>query len=297
MRSKVLVQLVAAAVVFFANVECANILGLFPLKLKSHYIVFDSILTELARRGHNVTSVNPFPKKKPLANFTDINSESCLVMPDLFGLDIAHTFRNPFRQILLLTSSVNLYTQIMECEVMRDFLNTTTVKYDLLITESFCGDVMMGFTRKIDAPLVVFVAGPIYPWTADIFGNPDNPSYVSYPHTDMPLSRVNPTFCERLHNTVYYVYARVLYYYYMYTEGDSLTKKYFGADTPSLRDFYKNVSMVLQFSHFSVNLVQPLFPSIVDVAGLQIRDKVSPLPKVCMYFSWICNFGFYLGGT
>jgi glucuronosyltransferase len=51
----------------------ANILGLYFHAGKSHHILGEMLLKELARRGHNVTMASPFPLAQPFPNYTDIH--------------------------------------------------------------------------------------------------------------------------------------------------------------------------------------------------------------------------------
>lgn len=266
------------ALLLVVESQCANILGVFPVKLKSHYIVFHSVMSELARRGHNVTVISAFPRTKPLANFTDIDVAECSELPDLFGLDAAYEYHSPFKQILLLTAFVDTFADIMKCDVMKNFLKTKDT-YDLIITEIFNGDVLLGFARHFDVPFVLFCAGPIYPWGADRMGNPDNPSYIPYPHTDEEFDKHHPTFYQRLYNTACYLLAKGSYYYYSYTVGDPIARKAFGEDIPRVDEMAQNTSLILTFSHFSINAPQPLVPGIIEIAGVQIEDA-KPLPKV-----------------
>lgn len=55
------------------NSEEANILVLLPLPLYSHTHTFLPVFKELARRGHNVTMVSPFPQKESIPNWTEVN--------------------------------------------------------------------------------------------------------------------------------------------------------------------------------------------------------------------------------
>jgi hypothetical protein len=52
--------------------EGARILGLFPLSGRSHAIVHFSLVKELAKRGHQVTVLSPFPQQSAIPNYTDI---------------------------------------------------------------------------------------------------------------------------------------------------------------------------------------------------------------------------------
>ena len=54
------------------STDGANILGIFPMPIKSHMTVHSALRKELARRGHQVTFFSPFPEKYSIQNFTDI---------------------------------------------------------------------------------------------------------------------------------------------------------------------------------------------------------------------------------
>lgn len=65
-----LLLLVTAAL---SSVRSERILAVIPFYGKSHFYVYDSMLEELARRGHDVTVISQYPKTKPMNRFTDIN--------------------------------------------------------------------------------------------------------------------------------------------------------------------------------------------------------------------------------
>lgn len=262
------------------EVQSYNILAMFPLQLKSHYIIFDSILTELANRGHNITAISSFPKTKPVNNFKDVDVSGCFKYhSDLFNIDVAHTFQIPWIQIPIFMYHIYEFEQIFTCQAMTEFMKTVSEgSFDLLISEIFNGDVMLAYTKKFKAPFMSFCASPIYPWVADRTGNPYNPSYSSYTHTNVPVI-ANPSFYERLYNTVVYIYASLYYYSYSYINGDGMVRRHFSSAMPPLTEIAKNTSLVLTFSHFSLNRPMPLVPNIVEISGVQIQDP-KPLPKV-----------------
>lgn len=71
------VGLVYVVIGAFSVVNAANILGVFPINGRSHWVVYESLMKALVARGHNVTVITSFPQKKPVANYTDIDiSES-----------------------------------------------------------------------------------------------------------------------------------------------------------------------------------------------------------------------------
>jgi hypothetical protein len=50
----------------------AKVLGVFPFPSRSHLIVQKALMFELARQGHEVTVVSPFPENKAIPNYTEI---------------------------------------------------------------------------------------------------------------------------------------------------------------------------------------------------------------------------------
>lgn len=52
--------------------SCANILGIWFHAGRSHHILGEMLLKELATRGHNVTMASAFPLKEKFPNYTDI---------------------------------------------------------------------------------------------------------------------------------------------------------------------------------------------------------------------------------
>ena len=83
----------------------ANILGVFPIPVKSHMTVHSPLMKELARRGHQVTVFSPFPEKYPIQNFTDIE------------------FKLPYSDLLQNSGEYNLQLQfklyIAQCHLNR----------------------------------------------------------------------------------------------------------------------------------------------------------------------------------
>ncbi|KAF7382487.1 hypothetical protein HZH68_015406 [Vespula germanica] len=49
-----------------------RILGIFPYQSKSHFNMFETLTKGLAKKGHQVDVISPFPQKRPFVNYTDI---------------------------------------------------------------------------------------------------------------------------------------------------------------------------------------------------------------------------------
>jgi glucuronosyltransferase len=65
--------LFAAATLLVSGGDAARILGVFPYPSRSHMIVFSSLTKELARRGHELVVLSPYPLPSKVANYTDVD--------------------------------------------------------------------------------------------------------------------------------------------------------------------------------------------------------------------------------
>lgn len=95
--------------------------------------------------------------------------------------------------------------QVLETETLKQLRNTTK-KYDLLITEFFSNDCMLGFSRLFEIPSVVLTTSVTLPWSTSSIGLPDNPSYI--PNYFTPYKPLM-TLSERLINTGVYVVTKI----------------------------------------------------------------------------------------
>lgn len=59
---------------YYHAADGARILAMMPIAAKSHWNVVDSVLQTLVARGHHVTAITPFPKKSPVANYTEVDT-------------------------------------------------------------------------------------------------------------------------------------------------------------------------------------------------------------------------------
>ena len=66
----------AIFILFCAVLKLTNgyrILGVFPTQCKSHWIIGHSVMKTLAKAGHSVTIVSPFPLKTTIENYHDVS--------------------------------------------------------------------------------------------------------------------------------------------------------------------------------------------------------------------------------
>lgn len=62
--------------------ESANIVGIYPLDMKSHYLIAQNFLKELAKDGHNVTVFTGFKSNNLPKNYREV----MVKVPSLDGM-------------------------------------------------------------------------------------------------------------------------------------------------------------------------------------------------------------------
>lgn len=118
--------------------EGSRILGMFPLHAKSHHMMFDALMKGLARRGHQVDVVSPFPQKKPYPNLTDI-----IVLPLYMPRFVNNMTYDSFRSMagglvhFVATETGNRICEGLSHPKMLDLIQNppNDPPYDLVLTE------------------------------------------------------------------------------------------------------------------------------------------------------------------
>jgi glucuronosyltransferase len=268
---------------FSLKVEAYKLLALFPHVAKSHFVMGEALMKGLAARGHQVFVVSHFPQDHPVPNYTDIS--------------LVGSMKNAVEDTPLenvgngdVMMSVDMLTNMaMEtCENTLSFppiqkLIKSEEKFDLIVTELFNTDCMLGFVHKFKIPFIAIGTSVMMPWGNSRFGNPDNPSYI--PHHFLPHSD-RMSFGERLVNAVYQETLKWAYHYLMDTPTQNIAKRYFGDSLPPLDHIARNTSLLLLNTHFSMNRPRPLVPQIVEVGGLHI-SLPKALPEVLLFFHFL----------
>lgn len=62
----------------FCSISGLKVLGVLPFGSTSHFAIGHAIVKSLANVGHEVTVISPYPQKKPIKNYRDIDCSSVL---------------------------------------------------------------------------------------------------------------------------------------------------------------------------------------------------------------------------
>ncbi|KAJ3667212.1 hypothetical protein Zmor_002612 [Zophobas morio] len=252
----------------------ANILGLYFHAGKSHHILGETLLKELARRGHNVTMASPFPLDEPFPNYTDIHLtgilDDQLARESMFmKMNKGHTFIG-VNDVLELTRAQTELT--LNHTEMAKLLKSGT-KFDLVIIDWFMNSAILMFGKLFDAPVIPIASHGTTHLANYIVGNPAPPSYV--PNVMLAFSP-DMTFLQRFINGVVTVgynlasYSNIKYH-------QALLEKYFD-NPPTIEKLQDTVALVLSNGHYSFESPRPFVPNVIPVGGFHVQ-KPKKLPQ------------------
>ncbi|XP_308743.4 UDP-glycosyltransferase UGT5 [Anopheles gambiae] len=274
----VAVALLAALYAAKTPVEGAKILAVFPTSARSHYIVGSALMKELARRGHEVSVINPFPQKKPLKNYRDIDvSGSAELVKDLVPNMFEMADQSVWESITMTYKFGQMlanYT-LMHPNVAK--LIKSNEKFDLIIMESFLNDAHLGFAHHFKAPCVALSTFGASRWTNDMVGTPSPLSYVPHPFLSF-TDRMS--FVQRIGNTLMTLMDTVLGQVLDLPVQSAMYEAAFPDPKPPLEELRRHaVSLVLLNNHFSLSYPRPYVPNMVEVGGMHVNRKPNPLPE------------------
>lgn len=271
---KVLVQLFFIS--WFRGAFCANILGVFPIEAPSHQVVFDSYMSELHRRGHNVTVYSHFPDiaseqyKRIQINNMSILDPNYVTMNRMFSPSILNSYSHMF--YMLVNAKMEMYTQT---NVLLELYSQPEDTYDLIVTETCNTDLYLALIERFKAPFVAWTTSPIFVWSADRMGASSHPAYIpvlmtSYgPYMD---------FVDRMYNTM----LRSMAFYKYYTDSSifsqKIASKHYNSSLP-LNELVLKTSCLFVDTHYAVWGSRPLPPGVIEVGGLHIKPP-TPLKEV-----------------
>jgi len=253
---------------------CANILGVFPIEAPSHQIVFDSYMSELHRRGHNVTVYSHFPNIASEQYKRIKISNMSLLDPDYVTMDRMYSpsILNSYKHMFHLVTYGEIYTQ---SDVLRELYTQPEDAYDLVVTETCNTDLYLALTERFRAPFIAWTTSPIFVWSADRMGASSHPAYI--PVLMTPYG-TRMDFAERMYNTL----LRSIAFYKYYTDSSipsqKIASKRYESSSP-LTELVSRTGFLFVDTHYTVWGSRPLPPNVIEVGGLHIKP-FKPLKEV-----------------
>uniref|UniRef100_A0A182P028 UDP-glucuronosyltransferase n=1 Tax=Anopheles epiroticus TaxID=199890 RepID=A0A182P028_9DIPT len=270
-------QLVALCLLVSPFVSGYRILGINTSPSRSHVIVQDALMKELARRGHHVTMVSPYPEPEQLPNYRKIT-----IPIDAWASDFTKTiFENTNSRWVML----QLMPQMLRASAvpMNKTLHSTEFQsvlkepegYDLLIT-GIMSDAALGVSYRLGCPTVVVCPNAPMAIVNELVGNPTPISTIP----NMMMGLTNPmSFGQRLANLGGFFFDELFAMVWKYYQRQTYEEHFPPAQYPSYDAVRSNVSLVFLNHHFTKGTPRPYVPAMVEVGGLQIKENPSPLPE------------------
>lgn len=84
---------------------------------------------------------------------------------------------------------------------------------------------------------------------------------------------------ERFVNVAFLAYERLLLDYYYLPGQEKLYKEFFPDNKQNFYEMRRNASLVLINQHVSLSFPRPYSPNMIEVGGMHIDGKLSPLPE------------------
>ncbi|XP_044265327.1 UDP-glycosyltransferase UGT5-like [Tribolium madens] len=279
---KTTVSLLVLVLISIYGVNSAKILGVMPVTGRSHYILVSTLMRALAEKGHDVTVISCFGEKNPPKNGTyrdivvtegleEMQKLAPVVNMNMFDLDKS----NPFVGAIFMASMFPAMTEVMlKNENVQKLINSGE-KFDVVIVEQFANDAQKALSTHFGAPLVSLSGLGANYWVNSLVGNPSPPSYIP----DLMLDYSVPmTFCERVVNSIVYVFNEFLHKFYIFSKHNEIMKKYIPNAPTHISDVLYNNSIVLMNSHPSINQPVPYVPNMIDIGGFHVKPP-KKLPK------------------
>lgn len=257
-----------------------RILGLFIHPGRSHYVVFSPLMKGLASRGHNVTVVSYFPEKTNFPNYTDLTFDKPLDISESFNISryVPMNYWTHFREMYELAA----WGKVACAEALSDSIIDRVLEmhkrdpFDLVITEFFETDCMLGVIYKMQVPFIGLSSCALMPWHTDRIGTPGTPSHIA---SEFVGFTEKMSYYERF--VSYTVTTSVKYLYRIMVErsdNEMLARK-FGKGIPDVNDIARNTSLIFVNQHFSLHQPRPTTPNLIEIGGIHIdASPLKPLP-------------------
>lgn len=251
-------------------------LGVFPTMARSHFFVGSSLMKGLAEKGHEVTVVSPFPSKKPIKNYRDVNTPNIMEFWKARADDIINMREQNILQAFLgiYDMGIMITNSTLEEPSLKKLM-ASGEKFDAVICEIFVTEALFGLAEHFNAPLIGVSTFGATQWNTDLVGSPSPPSYV--PNPFLPLTH-KMTLSERIFNLAIATVEHVFFNHFYMPRQRQLFTKHFPKSKMGLDNIRKNTSLVLLNSHVSLGFPRPYMPNMIEVGGMHIERKQKPLP-------------------
>ncbi|XP_018784293.1 PREDICTED: UDP-glucuronosyltransferase 2B7-like isoform X2 [Bactrocera latifrons] len=263
-----------------SHINAARILGFFPTPSKSHTLIHAAIADSLARAGHDVTvigiSKNVYPNVK--YKFIEIKlTEATESHQNVLQNMVKKPKSFYFNFFNFVQSFANTANRTLSHPKMKDFLcRHGAGAFDLVLLGFAANDFAMGLGAHFGCPIIIsFMVQPVSSINR-LVGNPSESAYVPSLFSELkaPL-----TFWGRVLSFLAAFYEEWIVLPIVEINMLKIYNYNFPSDRyPPLDEVRKNVSLIFTNHHFSQGPIRPNVPNLIEIGGIQIKEKPDPLP-------------------
>ncbi|XP_055904466.1 UDP-glycosyltransferase UGT5-like [Eupeodes corollae] len=257
--------------------EASNILGVFLSPSPSHVIVHMGIARALIDQGHNLTIITSMPLKDKNPAFRHIHLKSLDISTGKFITKMNETplLLKPFAMYSILKEFGGTFSNFSNDPAFISFMKEDN-HFDLMLHGYVFNDYLLGLAAHFKCPVVLSWIVQPFGQINRLIGNPINSEFVPF----APFFDPKPMdFPNRVVTFMANVFERILSeFLYIYSE-KVYTANFPPDKYPTLKQMQNNISMVLFNHHFSEGPIRPLVPGLVEIGGIQVKDKPDPLPS------------------
>ncbi|XP_066971028.1 UDP-glycosyltransferase UGT5-like [Macrobrachium rosenbergii] len=247
-----------------------NVLFVGAIGSKSHQNFYKPIVEELAKSGHQVTLVTPFPSKGVKNNIREV-----VVTEGNVGLMNLNHFEASF------VPGVGRFVHYLEaCEktlAHKEVQELSREKYDVILLSNFFCDCYLSLIHQLKVPFIYVSPLRLLSHNAEDIGNPAYPAFLNFPILDYQ----HPfTFLQRTANVILETFGTRMFRHMISNLEESCRSAGLCLeDMPSFEEIQKNVSMIFLNSVRELEFPsRPYVPGIVHAGGIHCRPA-KPLPQ------------------
>lgn len=179
----------------------------------------------------------------------------------------------------LIPITLNRSVSVLEHKKMQQIMNSGQ-QFDLLVFGWFLNDFLLGIGGHFRCPIVVITTFLPPKPVRDLVGNPIAVS--SAPMINRENDKIPMTFIQRVVHFIISALEFIAFSALDHFVYRSYYNQYFPAakNYPTYDEVKENVSLVLVNHHFTQGKPRPYVPNMIEISGIQIKEKPDLLPEV-----------------
>lgn len=275
-RFKVTSLIFFILILCISSIDCARILGFFPIPYFSHQSHHFGLLKALADRGHQLTVFTTHLFDYNNANVTQIHLEELVGINKRIVNQHIHSQKSVLGKSL---AELQLHYESTEYHLKNQQIQKLIAKgkksdFDLILFEYYFNHPLMALADLFDCPIIVSTAITMPFPMMDFIGAETNPAL--YPeHTLTTYRDGDMTLPQRLHTMSHYYGVRFILHPLMEMINSFLSYRHLQGITCSRQNVEDRIAML--FTNY-LTFRRPILPNTIPLNFLHV-NKPQTLPE------------------